>query len=98
MNDAWRERLREAIRRSGRKQSDIAQIAGVTDVTLSRILNAVDAKPAFDTVVRIAFATGVTVGWLLNEEELPFGPWEREQIRHAAKVILALTGQRVGTE
>jgi hypothetical protein len=39
MNDAWRQRLREAVKRSGRKHSDIAWGAGVTPETLSRVLN-----------------------------------------------------------
>jgi len=92
MNDAWRERLREAIKRTGRKHSDIAWGAGVTPVTLSHILNS-DAVPYFGTVVSIAHEIGVTVGWLLNEEEFRVGERERQQLRNAAHVILRLTAE-----
>ncbi len=64
---SWRERLRAAIDASGRKYSAIAADAGITPVTLSRILNAVDAKPAFETIVCIAHAVHENVGWLLDE-------------------------------
>jgi DNA-binding phage protein len=35
--------------------------AGVTPETLSRILNSADARPAFETVVRIAHAVNESV-------------------------------------
>ena len=62
MNNAWRDRLREAIKRTGRKHSDVAWGAHVTPVTLSRILNDERCMPSFVTVFRIAHEIGVTVG------------------------------------
>jgi len=64
---SWRQRLRVAIDASGRKHSAIAADAGITPVTLSRILNAVDVNPSFETVVRIAHAVDENVGWLIEE-------------------------------
>jgi SOS-response transcriptional repressor LexA len=64
---SWRERLRLAIDSSGRKHSAVAADAGITPVTLSRILNSVDVNPSFETVVRIAHAVNENVGWLIEE-------------------------------
>jgi transcriptional regulator with XRE-family HTH domain len=93
VDDAWRLRLREAIKRSGRKHSDVAWGAGVTQETLSRILNRRHQTPHLQTVARIAHQVGVTVGWLLEEREFRIGTEEREQLRRAANVILDLTGE-----
>jgi len=64
---SWRKRLRTAVLASRRKHSAIAADAGIAPETLSRILNAAGAKPAFETVVKIAHAVNESVGWLLNE-------------------------------
>lgn len=62
----WRERLRETLRRSPRKQSFIARDAHINPATLSRIVNG-HMEPRFGTVVRIAKSLDVSVGWLLSE-------------------------------
>jgi SOS-response transcriptional repressor LexA len=62
----WRERLREAVEATGLSHSEIARRAGIADGTLSRILTA-KMKPRFDTVARIAYACGETVGWVMEE-------------------------------
>jgi SOS-response transcriptional repressor LexA len=56
-----------AIDASGRKHSAVAEDAGIAPVTLSRILNAVDVNPSFETIVRIAHAVNENVGWLVEE-------------------------------
>lgn len=84
---AWRERLREAIKRNGLKHSIVAMDAGITPESLSRILNAEHAHPRFDTVVRIVHATGETVGWLLEERGYTFSSHERAELREAAVII-----------
>lgn len=90
----WRERLREAVRRSGMKRSVIALDAGICPETLSRILNAAHARPAFETIVRITHATGHTVGWLLEERGYSLSPDQVEQLRDAAAIIEAITARR----
>lgn len=87
----WRERLREAVRRSGRKHSIIAMDAGICPETLSRVLSSKHGRPGFDTVVRITHATGHTVGWLLEERGFSFGAEEVKQLRKAAAIIGAAT-------
>jgi transcriptional regulator with XRE-family HTH domain len=73
------------------KHSIIALDAGIAPETLSRILNATHAQPAFETVIRIAHATGHTVGWLLEERGYMLSPEEVRQLRRAAAIIEAVT-------
>lgn len=91
---SWRERLREAVRRSGRKHSIIAMDAGICPETLSRVLGSKHGRPMFDTIVRITHATGHTVGWLLGERGFAFGPDEVKQLRKAASIIENATADR----
>ena len=72
MNDwrkQWRRRLTHAIDRTRRTQASIAEQAGVSPETLSRVIHGVHAQPGFETVVRIIHATGESVGWLLREPQ-----------------------------
>ena len=89
MND-WRARLRAAVQRSGRKHSAIARDAGIAPETLSRILNASHARPGFETVTRIAHASGEAIGWVLNE---PGYALSSDQVRrlHDAAALIAST-------
>jgi SOS-response transcriptional repressor LexA len=90
----WRERLRVAIEKSGKKHSAIARDAGVAPETLSRILNAAHAHPSFDTIVRIARAVNENVGWLLDERGFALSGDEQKQLR---KVVGFLDDALVGT-
>jgi transcriptional regulator with XRE-family HTH domain len=65
----WRKRLRHAIDLSRRKQASIAEQAGVTPETLSRVIHGIHAQPQFETVVAIIHATGESVGWILREPQ-----------------------------
>jgi transcriptional regulator with XRE-family HTH domain len=87
----WRERLRGAIRRTGRRQNAIAEQAGVSPDTLSRILMG-HANPRFETVVAITHAAGENVGWLLGEQGFSFSGDQRYKVREAAEVLMDLTG------
>jgi transcriptional regulator with XRE-family HTH domain len=72
MNDwsiQWRRRLTRAIDLTRRTQASIAEQAGVTPETLSRVIHGIHAQPGFETVVRIIHATGESVGWLLREPQ-----------------------------
>ena len=88
----WRERLRGAIRKTGRRQNAIAEEAGVNPVTLSKILTGGHANPRFETVVAITHATGESVGWLLGERGFSLSGAQREEVRKAAEVLTELTG------
>lgn len=94
MSDDWRNRLRAAVERSGRKHSDVAARAGISPVTLSRILNGLDATPGFATVVRIAHAANENVGWLLDEPGFRLSVGERTRLLNCGELILDLVSRR----
>lgn len=84
----WRDRLLLAVQRSHRKHSAIARDAGIAPETLSRILHARHAHPQFETVVRIAQAVNVRVGWLMGEPGYqPMTAEEAEALRQAIRVL-----------
>jgi SOS-response transcriptional repressor LexA len=80
----WRKRLREAVARSGRKQSWIAREAGIAPETLSRVLTSSVTHPSFDVVIRIARALNESVGWLLDERGYSLSSEEQKQLRDVA--------------
>ena len=86
---SWRERLRAAIDASGRRQNAIAESAGVTPETLSRVLSGIHAQPAFDTVVRITHALGENVGTLLNEPAFSLDAEQRTELRRVLGYLAA---------
>ncbi len=87
---AWRDRLRKAIERTHRKHSDIARGAGITPVTLSRLLNGEGSFTRLDTIVSIAREIGVPVGWLLGEPLSRNGNWDSAELKRAVQILLAL--------
>lgn len=88
----WRKRLREAVRDSDLTQAEIARRAGIAPETLSRILTGGIVRPEFSTIVRIARALRVRVGWLLDEPGQQGGieltKKERETIIAAGVILL----------
>lgn len=83
----WRARLREAIERTGKKHSAIAREAGIAPETLSCILTGRSPRPSFDVVVRVIYATGETVGWILGERGYDFTEQERTVLRTAGVIL-----------
>jgi transcriptional regulator with XRE-family HTH domain len=71
--EPWRKRLHSAVRQHAKNGhvslDDIAYEAGVSPVTLSRVINGVNPRPSFETVVRIARAVGESVGYLAGEQQ-----------------------------
>jgi transcriptional regulator with XRE-family HTH domain len=84
----WRARLRLAVALSGKKHSIIAEDAGITPATLSRILTGVHSKPQFETVVRIAHAAGEHVGWILLEPRRGLSSGEAAMLRNVAAFLV----------
>jgi len=89
----WRARLVSAVWRSGKKHSIIAEDAGITPATLSRILNG-RSHPHFDVVVRIAQAVGENVGHLLGEQCFTLSGEQRAKVRTVAGILMDMTGGR----
>jgi len=76
----YTERLRALVQANERKQSAIAQDAGIAEGTLSRILNGGIADPAFPTVVNIIHAAGETVGAFLGERGFALTAAQQEKL------------------
>lgn len=85
----WRDRLRAAIDASGRRQNAIAESAGVSPETLSRVLSGIHAQPAFDTVVRITHALKENVGTLLEEPAFSLDAEQRAELRRVLGYLAA---------
>lgn len=86
--ELWRARLREAVNRTGKKHSFIAEEAGIHPCTLSRILTGNLRHPNFQSVVRIAHATGESVGAILREKGFPYTVSERGTLMQSAEIIM----------
>jgi SOS-response transcriptional repressor LexA len=84
---SWRERLRRAIEKSGKKQSAIAADAGITPTTLSRILTAAHERPTLDTIVRIARALDESVGWILDEPSFYLSADDQRKLYDAVRIL-----------
>jgi SOS-response transcriptional repressor LexA len=83
----WRDRLRMAIEKSGKKHSAVAAEAGITPATLSRVLTAAHQKPTMDTIVRIAHAINENVGWLLDEPSYVLSADEQRKLHDAVRIL-----------
>ncbi|HYH09062.1 MAG TPA: LexA family transcriptional regulator [Thermoanaerobaculia bacterium] len=75
------DRLRDVIEKRGLVQSRVAELAGVPDETLSRIVTGVTKNPGVLTVRKIASALDLTVGWLLGEKGYEFNGDDRNDMR-----------------
>src|SRR3954469_10857183 len=90
----WRGRLREAVIRSGKKQGIIADEAGISRATLSRILNGWHVNPGIYTVASIAHAAGERVGWVFDEPGFTLSGEQRAKVRTVAGILMEMTGGR----
>jgi SOS-response transcriptional repressor LexA len=84
---SWRDRLRMAIERSGKKHSVVAEEAGITRATLSRVLTAAHQNPSIDTIMRIAHAINENVGWLLDEPGYVLSAEEQRKLHEAIRIL-----------
>lgn len=66
MTESWRDRLRAAIERSGRTDGDLAAEADISPDVLESILSG-EVEADLETVMTLAYAARVRVGWLLGE-------------------------------
>jgi transcriptional regulator with XRE-family HTH domain len=90
----WRDRLRDAVNRTGKKHSYIAEEAGITAATLSRILTGRHAEPGFGVVVRLTHACGEHVGYILGEQPFSLSDEQRAKVRTAVGILMDVTGGR----
>jgi len=92
----WSVRLGEAVDRTGKKRSYIAEQAGIRPETLSRILRG-RQRPFFDTIVRIARAAGETVAWILGEKGYGLSVEERALLLRAARTMESIASDGGGS-
>src|SRR5688572_4654376 len=62
-------------------QSRVAELAGLPNETVSRIVNGTTRNPGVGTLAKMANALGVTVGWILGEKGFEFSADDRVELR-----------------
>lgn len=62
------ERISLALSRSGKRSKDVAEMLGVSEVTMSKYTNGV-STPKNDYLITLAQALNVSVSWLLTGTE-----------------------------
>jgi transcriptional regulator with XRE-family HTH domain len=78
-----RERLGEAIRRSGMPKGQFAEQAGIDRTTLSQLLSPTNRRlPRVDTMVALAATHGLSIDWLVGLSNA--GPVEAELLQHTS--------------
>lgn len=88
----WLERLRLAIRKSGKTQAEIARRAGLPEETVSRVVRGDSVNPQLETIVCIMHAIGGTAGWLLEERGYSISVEQVRRLRDAGVVIAEVAG------
>ena len=68
MSEHFSERLAEALKKSGKSQTEVSALAGITPPYLSDLKKGKKSNPSNDIVSALAKALGVSVGWLLANE------------------------------
>ncbi|HEX7150205.1 MAG TPA: LexA family transcriptional regulator [Thermoanaerobaculia bacterium] len=74
-------RLRELLDQRRLTQARVAELAGLPNETVNRIVKGTTTNPGVDTLGKIADALGVTVGWLLGEKGFEFSSEDRAELR-----------------
>jgi transcriptional regulator with XRE-family HTH domain len=78
-----RERLGDAIRRSGLSKTEFADRAGVDRTTISQLLSPTNRRmPRVDTILALASAHELSIDWLVGLSNV--GPVEAELMRHTS--------------
>jgi len=74
-------RLRGLVDERRLTYSQVAELAGLTDETVGRIMRGTTPNPGVDTLEKIANGLGVTVGWILGEQGFEFSANDRVELR-----------------
>lgn len=74
-------RLRDLLDERRLTYSQLAELAGLTDETVGRIMRGTTKNPGVDTLSKIAAGLGITVGWILGEKGFEFSPNDRVELR-----------------
>jgi SOS-response transcriptional repressor LexA len=74
-------RLRDLLDQRRLTQSKVAELAGLPNETVNRIVKGTTTNPGIDTLAKIADALNVPVGWILGEKGFEFSPEDRAELR-----------------
>lgn len=74
-------RLRDLMDERRLTYSQVAELSGVADETVGRIMRGDTGDPGIVTVAKIANGLGVTVGWILGEKGFEFSSHDRLELR-----------------
>jgi transcriptional regulator with XRE-family HTH domain len=80
-------RLRELFEQRRLTQSRVAELAGLPSETVNRIVNGTTQNPGVYTMLKIARALDVTLGFLVGEKGFEFSPARRAELRRIVTVI-----------
>lgn len=76
-------RLRDLLDQRRLSQSALAERAGLPPETVNRIVNGVTKNPGVYTLLKMAVALDVTLGWLVGEKGFEFSADKRGELRRA---------------
>src|SRR5688500_8531808 len=82
-------RLRDLLDQRRLTQSKVAELAGLPNETVNRIVKGTTTNPGIDTLAKIADALNVPVGWILGEKGFEFSTDDRAELR---RIILWCEG------
>jgi len=74
-------RLRDLLKQRGLTQTRLAELAGIPNETVNRIVKETTKNPGVITMSKIANALGETVGWFLGERGFEFSADDRVELR-----------------
>ncbi|MBV8519012.1 MAG: helix-turn-helix domain-containing protein [Acidobacteria bacterium] len=98
----FNERLRNLLAERRLTQDQAAELTGIPDETIGRLVRGVTKNPTIDTVVKLAAGLDVTVGWLLGEKGFEFSPEDRMELRRfiewADAILKATQPEKTGLQ
>lgn len=74
-------RLQDLLDERQLSRSRVAELAGLPDETVNRIVSGSTTNPRIETLAKIAHALNVTIGWILGEKGFEFSPENRTELR-----------------
>lgn len=75
------EAIRVRLAARGWNQAKLAEVSGVSEVAISKIMTGATEAPQLDTIIKIAHAFGETVGALLGEKGFDFDSGDQDYLR-----------------
>jgi len=74
-------RLQDLLDQRQLTRSRVAELAGLPDETVNRIVSGTTTNPRIETLAKIAYALNVTIGWILGEKGFELSTEDRAELR-----------------